>query len=313
MADPTAVPDTREGLARDRQRIPVPGGVLAITTLRPSDQALAVVVINCAMSVRQAFYRPFAQFLASRGYVVITWDYRGVGESVLEAREAQRVALEHWAVDDFELVLSASATAAPGLPVFVIGHSFGGQIIALPASRGRICGAMLIACPSGYVGHWRGRPKGAFMWSLAHVGLPVLTRVFGFFPAAKLRLGADLPFRVALEWGGWLRHPLYIASSEARASRIASFKVHIRALSISDDDLAPPNAVAAMLALYSGASVTAEVISPSAYGLDTIGHMGFFRARPADTLWKKAAAGLESLMSATSVVGTPAVLNDLRP
>ena len=295
---------------RDRQFIPVPGGVLATTTLLPLGQPLALVVINCAMSVRQSFYRPFAQFLASRGYSVITWDYRGVGESVLGARDARRVSLEQWAVDDLELVLSSAAAAAPGLPLFVIGHSFGGQIIALPNSRECILGALLIACPSGYVGHWRGRAKGAFMWSLAHIGLPVLTRIFGFFPAGRLRLGADLPRRVALEWGGWLRHPLYIASSAARAARIASFKAPIRAISFSDDDLAPPNAVEAMLSLYSSASVAAEIISPAEHGMNHIGHMGFFRPRPTNTLWNAALGEILLLTGAAAAVKRSSKLNN---
>lgn len=294
------VPTTPEASSRDRQLIPVPGGVLATTKLRPSREPLALVVINCAMSVKQSFYRPFAQFLASRGYTVVTWDYRGVGESVLDIREARRVSLEQWAIEDLGLVLSAAVSAEPGLPLLVIGHSFGGQIIALPDSRPSIRGALLIACPSGYVGHWRGRSKGAFMWSLAHLGLPVLTRIFGFFPAGKLRLGVDLPRRVALEWGGWLRHPLYIASSAKRAARIASFKIPIHAISFSDDDLAPPNAVNAMMSLYSGASVTTDVLTPQAFGMERIGHMGFFRPRPTNTLWNAAASGINSLIRAAA-------------
>ena len=301
---------TDEAPARDRQLIPVPGGVIATTTLLAAGQPLALVVINCAMSVRQSYYRPFAQFLASRGYTVITWDYRGVGDSVLDAKEARRVSMEQWAVEDLELVLSSAVSAAPSLPLYAIGHSFGGQIIALPDSRECILGALLIACPSGYVGHWRGRAKGAFMWSLAHIGLPVLTRMFGFFPAGRLRLGSDLPRRVALEWGGWLRHPLYIASSAARAARIASFTAPIRAISFSDDDLAPPNAVKAMLSLYSSASVAAEVISPAAHGINHIGHMGFFRSRPTLTLWNAALSEILSLrLGAAGVTRSPELNN----
>lgn len=281
--------------AGDRLLLPISGGVLALTTLTPSREARAVVIINCAMSVKQSFYRPFAQFLAALGYLVITWDYRGVGESVLEAKAARLVSLEQWALEDLSLVIEAATAAAPGLPLFVVGHSFGGQIIALPSNRERICGALLIACPSGYVGHWRGRAKGAFMWGLAHVGLPLLTRICGRFPAARLGLGADLPRQVALEWGRWLRHPRYIAGCQLRSARIASFKVPIHAISLSDDELAPPNAVEAILSLYSGSSVTREVISPQEHRLDRIGHMGFFRLRSATGLWNAAAAHIDAL------------------
>lgn len=266
-----------------------------MTTLNPSGAARAVVVINCAMSVKQSFYRPFAQFLADLGYSVVTWDYRGVGESVLEAKAARRVTLEQWAHEDLSLVIEAATAAAPGLPLLAVGHSFGGQIIALPSNRESICGALLIACPSGYVGHWRGRAKGTFMWGLAHVGLPLLTRIFGRFPAARLGLGADLPRQVALQWGGWLRHPQYIAGCQVRSARIATFKVPIHAVSLSDDALAPPNAVEALLSLYSGASVTREVVSPRDHGLDRIGHMGFFRPRSSSGLWNIAAGHIDAL------------------
>ena len=43
--------------------------------------AVGAVLIGGAMGVRQSFYRPFAQWLSGLGYVVATFDYRGVGDS----------------------------------------------------------------------------------------------------------------------------------------------------------------------------------------------------------------------------------------
>jgi predicted alpha/beta hydrolase len=284
-------------ISRERLLLPILGGALAITTLTPSgERARASVVINCAMGVKQSFYRPFAQFLATLGYSVMTWDYRGVGESVMEAKAARQVSLEQWANEDLSLVIAAAAAAQPDLPILVVGHSFGGQIIALPENRGAIRGALLIACPSGYVGHWRGKARGAFMWALAYVGLPLLTRLFGRFPASRLGLGADLPRQVALQWGRWLRHPRYVAGCPGRSTRIATFAAPIHAISLSDDEFAPRDAVEAMLSLYGGSLVTREVVCPCDHGLERIGHMGFFRPRSSDGLWQAAADRIDALL-----------------
>ena len=282
----------------ERVSLPVPGGTVAVTRFGSSDvDARACVIVNAAMGVRQSFYRPFAQFLACSGYSVLTWDYRGVGDSALDSTASRNVTLTQWGSEDFALVIDAAEAANPGLPIFVVGHSFGGQIIALPENREAIRGALLIACPSGYVGHWRGKARGVFMWSLAHVGIPLLTRWNGRFPASRLGLGADLPRQAALEWGRWLRHPRYIAASPDRSARMASFSAPIHAISFVDDEFAPPNAVEAMLSLYSGSSVTSEVMAPEEYGLRQIGHMGFFRSHSSSGVWPAAAARIDAILN----------------
>ena len=285
-------------IASERLSVPISGGELVLTTFSSYDgNPRAWVIINCAMSVKQSFYRPFARFLTSRGYSVLTWDYRGVGDSELDPKALREVSLTQWAFEDLSLVISAAVAQNPDLPILVAGHSFGGQIIALPENRNAIRGALLIACPSGYVGHWRGKARGAFMWGLAYLGIPLLTRLCGRFPASRLGLGSDLPRQVALEWGRWLRHPRYIAESERRSTRMASFNAPIHSISLSDDEYAPSNAVEAMLALYSGSSVTSEVVSPEEHGLRHIGHMGFFRSQCSTGVWQAAAARIDELLA----------------
>ena len=39
------------------------------------------VLIGGAMGVRQDYYAPFAQWLATQGFDVMTFDYRGMGDS----------------------------------------------------------------------------------------------------------------------------------------------------------------------------------------------------------------------------------------
>lgn len=290
--------------AGERVQVAIPGGHLALTLHVPAAGApRAAVIVNCAMGVPQRFYGPFAEYLATCGFVSLTWDYRGVGESALEPVAAREVSLEQWAFEDLGLVLETVRRRHAPLPILVVGHSFGGQIVALPVNRDEVAGALLIACPSGYVGHWKGRPRGRFMWWLAHVGLPLLARVSGRFPASRLGLGADLPRRAALQWGRWLRHPKYLGGSAPIATRMASFERSITALSMDDDEYAPAAAIDALLALYERAPVQRRRVAPAAHGVDRIGHMGFFRKRPEPVLWRLAADELAGLLA--RLVPTP--------
>jgi predicted alpha/beta hydrolase len=60
---------------------------LAITVFSPQGIPKAGVIINSATAVKQGYYESFASFLAEHGYLVITYDYRGIGASSIKTRE----------------------------------------------------------------------------------------------------------------------------------------------------------------------------------------------------------------------------------
>ncbi|RLZ11740.1 serine aminopeptidase domain-containing protein [Faecalibacter macacae] len=41
-----------------------------------------LIVISSAIGVKQSFYSKYATYLANKGYLVFTYDYRGIGESI---------------------------------------------------------------------------------------------------------------------------------------------------------------------------------------------------------------------------------------
>ncbi|HNK18620.1 MAG TPA: alpha/beta hydrolase, partial [Piscinibacter sp.] len=59
------------------------GTPLAVRFFAPDDGTprRGAVLIGGAMGVRQDYYRPFAEWLARQGFVVASFDYRGMGES----------------------------------------------------------------------------------------------------------------------------------------------------------------------------------------------------------------------------------------
>lgn len=57
------------------------GHPLASHWYRPAGEPRGYLLIVPAMGVEQRFYAPFAAWLAERGYLAITFDYLGMGQS----------------------------------------------------------------------------------------------------------------------------------------------------------------------------------------------------------------------------------------
>jgi predicted alpha/beta hydrolase len=92
--------------------------------------ARAVAVIHAATGVPQGFYRAFAQWLARRGYAVLTYDYRGIGLSRRGPIQAERATMRDWGRLDMSAALAAAArrrseggpAGTPPLPLLLVGH-----------------------------------------------------------------------------------------------------------------------------------------------------------------------------------------------
>ena len=59
----------------------VDGYALGATLFLPRGAKQHAVLINSATAVPRKIYRKFAGYLARRGFAVLTYDYRGIGDS----------------------------------------------------------------------------------------------------------------------------------------------------------------------------------------------------------------------------------------
>ncbi|MFN9105650.1 MAG: serine aminopeptidase domain-containing protein, partial [Betaproteobacteria bacterium] len=57
------------------------GFELHATTFGDAHRCRAAVLIAPGMGIEQHFYAAFAQWLAEQGFLVVTFDYRGIGHS----------------------------------------------------------------------------------------------------------------------------------------------------------------------------------------------------------------------------------------
>src|SRR5690606_20995622 len=167
------------------------GHTLASHWHQPRGDARGVVLIVPAIGVEQRFYSAFANWLAERGYLAVTFDYVGMGQSRSGSLKDLQVDLIDWGRHDCSAMLDAVVEAAGELPVYWIGHSLGGQILPFVRDSARIRRAFTIATGSGY---WREntralRPKAWLLW---YCVAPLATPLAGYFPGRRLGMIGDL-------------------------------------------------------------------------------------------------------------------------
>jgi len=231
------------------------GTSIAARVFEPDSPDRGSVVIGGAMGVRQDYYAPFAQWLASQGWRVLTFDYRGCGDSGPsgKALKGYRADLFDW-TRDYEAVIDHAHAALPQRPLFLLGHSLGAQLPGLLANQHKVSGLLSIAAGSGYWRENAPRLKRVvpYFW---FVLVPLATRLFGYFPGRRLRKVGDLPTGVVMQWRKWCLSPRYSVSAEGETARLsyarATFPVH--ALSITDDELMTLRGTHSLIDLYENA------------------------------------------------------------
>jgi predicted alpha/beta hydrolase len=261
------------------------GHLLAAYRFDPPGPARASVVIAPAMAISQSFYAGFAAWLAGQGHVVWTFDYRGTGESLHGSRRGAPGDLSDWLSKDYDAALQYASASHPDLPLFAVGHSFGGQCAPLLPSRGLLRGLVDVACGSGAMRHNTPptRRLAPLLWYLL---VPVLCPLFGYFPGARFGVIGDVPTGAMRQWRRWCLSPDYLLSGEpgARAA-YASASHPVLALTIADDELLLEAGARLLHDAYRPGLVDYRVLSPSDYRLQRIGHAGFFRAQSEPQLW----------------------------
>ncbi|MGY6553522.1 MAG: alpha/beta hydrolase family protein [Wenzhouxiangella sp.] len=252
------------------------------------------IVVAGATGVPQGFYKRFASFAQSRGYETLTLDYRGIGLSAPDTLKGFRAHYLDWARVD----LAATIDSIPddGLPLYLVGHSYGGHALGLLPNQQRITRSVLFGTGAGWAG-WMPPMERLRVWAMWYLIGPLLTRWKGYLPWSRLGMGEDLPLDVYRQWRDWCRHPNYFFDVADMADEIAGFRQvcsPIAAVNAADDRWAPPVSRNAFMRGYSASDWQAIDLAPQSLGLSSIGHMGYFRAN-AQPLWERTLDWIDGL------------------
>lgn len=252
-------------------------GQLLHGTVYGPKAARAWLLINSAMGVRRSFYRHLAGHLAAQGIGVVTYDYRGMGDSVLEGERLAQVRLEDWGRKDFPAVLRWLRAQHAPARVVVLGHSVGGQLLGIAPEVRDVDGLVGIGSQSGHWRHWDGLQR-AKVFGLWYAAIPLLTLLSERFPSSRLGLGQDIPAGIARQWAAWGRDPHYVRSRKVgpQPQYHDEVRCQLRTYLVEQDHLATERAVLAWHNWFPNAE--RELINLEARNSAgrKIGHFGFF-------------------------------------
>ncbi|WP_097461357.1 alpha/beta hydrolase family protein [Mangrovitalea sediminis] len=277
-----------------------------------------VVIINPATSVICRYYFRFADYLFQNGFDVVTYDYRGIGESKPSSLRGFSAGWIDWGHFDFQAVMDFVARAFPGQPIHVVAHSVGGFVLGLARSNHRIRRVMTVGAQYAY---WRDyapahRLKMLVKW---HLMMPLMSLPLGYFPGKRLGWLEDTPGGVVRDWvfsrprfeDTWRgfsgrRYP----GKQDLVRRFSQMSGSTLALSFTDDEFGTVPAIHRLLAYYHGSKRTHLRIEPNAIGERSIGHFGYFNSRFSGKLWDIA---LKWLRDGTVVDHSPGIVAAFDP
>ncbi|WP_092010011.1 alpha/beta hydrolase family protein [Brevibacterium siliguriense] len=263
--------------------------------LLPAVEPHAVLTIHPATATPERFYFAFAEAAAARGFAVLTYGFRGVGDRAA-ARTHRHIRMRDWISEDVAAAGTWAEERFPDLAHTALGHSVGGHALLLGYGGGRLRGIVTIA--TAMVAARDIAPRSERFRVEVGLGVfgRVVTRLLGYMPGSRVGLGEDIPAAALYEWTNWLRRPHFFFDdpsfdAEARASRL---RTPVLSVGTSDDPWATEAFIDALTDRLRLAPVTRRTFTPAELGTELIDHHGLLRRSIAEAAWPEILDWLEA-------------------
>lgn len=274
-------------------------GAVFYAALRPRAPR-RVAVFHCGAGISALRYRRFAQFLAEWGIPVLTYDYRGVGLSRPPALRGFRATMADWVDYDSGGAIAWLRERFPHDEMIGISHSIGALALGGAPNAAEQARLVLISPHTAYFADYRAlyRLPMAVLW---HGLMPLVTRIFGYFPGRRLGLGEDLPAGIALQWAARRLPDLRPSGPGPERERTRRLLDHCAtlqrpalAITASDDAFATVAGAKRLLSYFPRLRSRQIVFTPAQANVGHLGHFGFFRREAGAVLWPRLLEHLEA-------------------
>ena len=260
---------------------------ISVKIFEPEIPNRKLLVINSATGVRQQVYFSFAKYLAAQGFSIITYDYRGIGESKPKRMKGFEASMRIWGTKDSKTITSFIKENYPDYTKFCLGHSVGALILGMNEDSVIFKKFIFVATQDAYIGHlsWRVAVTAALGFGIA---VPVTVILKGYFPAHRFGLGESLPKGSAYDWRTLILHKkstgrLYekIEKDHSKDLNQEAFIIHAE-----DDSWVTMKGMESLMNnSYPNMKKTYREIKVSESPKKQVGHINFFRSYNR-VLWK---------------------------
>lgn len=273
------------------------GHRLAATLYEPDAANGIVVQINSSSWTPRRYYRSFSDWLTVRGFTVLTWDYRGIGDSATANEDEQNV--RDWGAKDMPAITAWLKERFPGKRLVLVAHSLGGQIVGLSPNVGEFRAMLLVATAHGWWRLWPQWRRRLRMFLGYFVLLPPIIAITGRGPSWAF-IGTPIPKTIAKQMVRFGRHRRWLVDDENRPLRPhnAEIRCPVRHIVIEDDEVVPPGSDIDMADFFPNAERRRDVYAPAHWGVEQVKHFGFFRRSMPEAAWEDVAAWLRGKTAA---------------
>lgn len=230
-----------------------------------------------AMGIPARHYLPLAEALAAQGVAVVLHEWRGIGSSDRRAGRRCNWGYRELLHDDLPAGMAALRERWPQARCWLGGHSLGGQLSLLFASRHptEFAGLLLVASGSPY---WR-RFRRGWLVGMAYVLSPLLAGVVGYLPGRRIGFGGNEARGVIADWARSGRSGRYAAAGMTQdfEPQLAALQLPLLGLRLADDWLGPQASLDWLLGKLGPAEQTVQVITTQHMGGLPADHFGWMR------------------------------------
>lgn len=202
----------------------------------------AVVVFLPALGVSIYYYQSMAEQWALRGYTVALIETRGMKLSSVRDVRRDNFGYKELLEVDLSTIVPHIHKHFPTLPLWIGGHSLGGQLALLFAAHLSlpISGVFLVASGSSYHGSLH-KSAQRLKRSIGMTSVSAINTLLGYFPGHKLGFGGRQPKNLIKDWTHEGKRGTYrICGSDIDYEKLlAEYQRPVLMVSLKEDELVP--------------------------------------------------------------------------
>jgi predicted alpha/beta hydrolase len=242
--------------------------------------AKGVILFLPALGISVDYYRNLAEQWVLRGFAIALIETRGMRHSSVKDVKKHNFGYKEVLDIDLATIVPILCQQKPGLPIWLCGHSLGGQFALLHASDKQpdVAGVILIA---GGSNHYASLPTP--IMSLKRRSSIRLVRtvnsLMGYFPGHKLGFGGRQPKNLMKDWTqeGLKGHYKIQNCNKDYNHLLAELALPVLMISLSGDLLVPKSSANALAKRMTKAKLTQVELKADRYGLKSFNHFKWAR------------------------------------